>query len=461
MQRAAAAAYASLHRRWPRARRLLVLAGAGNNGGDAFELATLALHDGLEIDLRATSAESTGDAALARAAFAQAGGVVAAIDAPFAPFDVAVDGLFGTGLARPIEGAAAALIERANAAGRPILALDLPSGLDADSGVRLGPTIRAAATIAFVGWKRGLFTADANDACGERELAPLGIPVAARDAIAADAWLMGESLWALLPPRPHNVHKGMFGHVLALGGNDGMGGAIRLAAEAALRSGAGLVSVATRPDHVVALNAARPEIMAHGVDDSSSLGALLATATTLALGPGLGVDAWAQMLYEAALAAGKPCVIDADALNLLARRGERPPASAILTPHPGEAARLLGSDAATVQRDRFGAARRLAAHFGAVVVLKGSGSLVADPAGDVAVCPWGNPGMAAGGFGDVLTGVIAALLAQGLSARDAARLGVAVHARAGDLAAAGEPRGLVAGDLVGALRQVVNEAGGG
>lgn len=458
MERAAEAAYAVLRKRWPRARRIVLLAGSGNNGGDAFLLGRLARRDGFAVEAIALSERSSGDAARARAEFAAAGGRIRVADAAteLDAADVYVDGLFGTGLSRPIDGVAAALVEKLEASGCPVLALDLPSGLDADSGSRVGPCVRADATVSFVAWKRGLFTADGGDVCGARELAALDLPQAAFGGIDADADLMDERLAGLLAPRLGNVNKSRFGHVLAIGGDHGMGGAIRLAGEAALRTGAGLVSVATRPSHVSAINAARPELMAHGIDEQGALPSLLARASVVAIGPGLGQAEWGRFLYAAALACGKPLLLDADALNLLAQAPLALPPQAVLTPHPGEAARLLGCDVAAIQRDRYAAARALTARYGAVAVLKGAGSLVADPRGRVAVCPWGNPGMATGGMGDVLSGVIAALLAQHLPAWDAAHLGVALHARAGDLAAADAPRGLLASDLFEPLRRLAN-----
>jgi len=260
----------------------------------------------------------------------------------------------------------------------------------------------------------------------------------------------------LLPARRHNAHKGNFGHVLAIGGDDGMAGAVRLAGEAALRAGAGLVSVATRAGHVSALNAARPELMAHGVEGPQELEALLEHASVLALGPGLGQHAWGHALWYSALTAGKPAVVDADALNLLARDALPLPPGSVLTPHPGEGARLLGTQTALIGSDRFAAVRAIAKRYGATTVLKGAGTLIASAAGEVVACPWGNPGMASGGMGDVLTGVIAGLLAQGLDAWDGACAGVALHARAGDLAASGGQAGTLASDLFAPLRELRN-----
>lgn len=456
MRRAADAVFATLRRRWPDARRIAVLAGTGNNGGDALLVGGLALQHGLDVNAFAADAAPRGDAARARDAFVEAGGRIARFaDADFSEADVIVDGVFGTGLARAVEGEAAAVIAHANESGVPVLAIDIPSGLSSDTGAGLGAAIRAEATVSLVAWKRGLFTGDAADCVGARELAPLDVPEAAYANVAPDATLLGGAGARMLAPRRGNVNKGNYGHVLAIGGDHGMGGAIRLAGEAALRCGAGLVSVATRGDNVAALIAGRPELMPHAVEDEKALEPMLGRATVIAIGPGLGREAWGRALWRVALATEHPLVVDADALNLLALEPRLLP-NAVLTPHPGEAARLLATDTENVQADRFAAARELAKKYGAIVVLKGAGSLVAAPDGRVAACPWGNPGMATGGTGDVLTGVVAALLAQGLSTWDAACTGVTLHARAGDLAAGDAPRGLVASDLFAPLRELVN-----
>lgn len=458
MRRAAAAAFALLRRRWPQARRLLVLAGGGNNGGDAFELARLALQAGMQVEVLALSEASKGDAGAMRAAFAAAGGVInlAAGDSVLPVADVYVDGLFGSGLARAIDGVARGIIEQLNARRAQVLALDIPSGLDGDRGVPRGIAVRASATICFVAWKCGMFTAQGSDHCGERELDDLAIPLAALAGIEPVAQLLDQGVFAALPPRRADSNKGSYGHVLVVGGEHGLGGAVHLTAGAALRSGAGLVSVATRAAHVGALNASWPEVMARGVEGRADLSALLERASVIALGPGLGLGEWSRELFDAALGATQPRVVDADALNLLALAPRRLGAGSVITPHPGEAARLLGSDVATVQGDRYAAVRELSTRHEAVVVLKGSGSLVAVPDGRLAACPWGNPGMASGGMGDLLTGVIAALLAQGLSAWDAACTGVAAHAQAGDRAARDGMRGTLARDLLPPLRRILN-----
>lgn len=458
MQRAAQAAFSSLQRRWPQARSLVIVAGNGNNGGDAFLLACLAHEANFSVFLTALGEASSGDAAAARQAWLDAGGEIelAGADVPFPDADVLVDGLFGTGLSRAPTGLAADLIERMDRFGGPRLALDVPSGLDADLGIVPGLALRADATISFVGWKRGMFSADGPDHCGAMELATLGIPHDLHARIEADVQLLDAELIGTLGVRRRNVNKGTFGHVLVVGGDHSMAGAVRLTGEAAVRSGAGLVSVATRAGNAPAINAARPELMVQGVDGPQSIVPFLERASVVALGPGLGQSSWAHALWDTALCAGKPLVLDADGLNFLASHPRPLPDRCVLTPHPGEAARLLGCDVATVQSDRFAAARALAARYSAIVVLKGCGSLVADAQGRLALCPFGNPGMASAGMGDVLTGVIAGLMAQGLGSRDAACLGVLVHALAGDRAAGDRPRGLLASDLFEPLRACLN-----
>ncbi|MCE5232186.1 MAG: NAD(P)H-hydrate dehydratase [Mizugakiibacter sp.] len=454
MQRAAWTAFAALRRRWPEASRIGVLCGPGNNGGDGFLLAKLALEAGLAAHVLAPDDAGRGDAARARAAFAEAGGRIESWRAALPAADVCVDALYGTGLNRAPQGEAAALIEALNGCGAPVLALDLPSGLDADSGCAPGAAVRAAATVSFVAWKRGLFTAQGPDHCGALELSTLDLPEALYAAHAPDARLLAAEA---LPPRARGGHKGDYGRVLVVGGDHGMGGAARLAGEAALRVGAGLVEIATRAEHVAPILAARPELMPRAVDGPQALAASCERADVIALGPGLGQGAWGHALWLTALLdAQRPLVLDADALNLLVREPRALRGPAVLTPHPGEAARLLGCDVAAVQRDRYAAVRALAQRYAAVTALKGAGTLIAAPSGEVAVCRWGNPGMASGGMGDVLTGVIAGLMAQGLAPWEAACLGVGLHARAGDLAAAQGERGLLASDLFPPLRVLVN-----
>lgn len=262
--------------------------------------------------------------------------------------------------------------------------------------------------------------------------------------------------WAqfTLPARNPAAHKGDFGHVLVFGGDHGMSGALRLAGEAALRTGAGLVSAATRAEHAASISVARPELMSHGIESASALAPLLKRATVLAVGPGLGQEEWGRKLLSSVLQSTLPMVVDADALNLLAIEPSQRD-NWILTPHVGEAARLLDVTIEQVQADRVAAAVTLQKKYGGVTVLKGAGTVVVGVTGDVAVCSEGNPGMASGGMGDVLTGVIAGLLAQGCLLTEAAQQGVCLHAHAADVAAQEGQRGLLASDLFPVLRRLL------
>ncbi len=454
MQRAAAAAWRELLRRWPRAQRLAVLCGPGNNGGDGYEIARLARDAGLDIELfQAGSAATQGAGATARQAWLAGGGATTGYRAQAVTGDVVVDALFGVGLARAPEGAAQAAIlaiNSARAGGAGVLAVDLPSGLDADRGAVPGDAVRADLTVTFIGAKLGLYTGAGPDHAGEVVFDDLGVR---GDLAGAAESLRPPLLATLLPRRARTAHKGDMGHVLLVGGEQGMAGAILLAGRAALRAGAGWASVATRAAHAAALTAAQPELMCHGVEEPRALRTLLERATVLALGPGLGRTEWSRGLWSQALEAPQPLVVDADGLNWLAEN-PRQREDWVITPHPGEAARLLGSTTAAVQADRPAAARELQRRYGGVVVLKGAGTLIQGRA--LALCPYGNPGMAAGGMGDVLCGLIAGLMAQGLGPESAARAGVLAHALAGDEAAARGERGLVPGDLLAELQPLLN-----
>lgn len=461
MQRAAAAAFDTLRGHWPQARRVVAVCGPGNNGGDGFLVAKLARDAGWDVRLffLGTREKARGDAGRALAEFEAAGGECEAFEGELPDADVVVDALLGTGLGRPVEGRfrdAVAAIVAARERGAGVLAVDIPSGLDADRGSIWGTAVVADATPTFIGLKLGLVTGYGPGHAGAVHFHDLEAPASVyADAPFAARRVSGADLRASLPPRPGHAHKGRHGHVLCVGGNLGMGGAVRMAAEAALRCGAGLVSVATQAAHASAMSQARPEIMARSADD---LEVLLERATVAAVGPGLGRDDWARRLWRRMLATDLPLVVDADALNLLA---EAPAARGrwVLTPHPGEAARLLDTDARTIQEDRPAAAAALAQRYDAAVVLKGAGSLIHGTEDGLWVCTAGNPGMAVGGMGDVLTGVIAGLLAQGLTPETAARVGVLLHAAAADeAAAAGGERGLLPGDLFVELRRLVNPA---
>lgn len=465
MERAGAFALDALLQRWPATRAVTVVCGAGNNGGDGYVVARLARRAGLKVRTLALVAPDAlrGAASSACEDFRREGGEIVGWDGLGDPGGDGplVDGLLGTGLDRPLDGAFRAAVEAINAAERPVIALDLPSGLHADTGRVMGAAIGAQLTVCFIGLKLGLFTGRGPALAGTVLFSRLDTPARlGRDMEPAARRLEPGVLADWLPRRPRDAHKGHFGHVLVIGGDQGMGGAARLAGEAALRVGAGLVSVATHPSHVAAILAARPELMCHGVTEPAALVALLARATVVAAGPGLGHSAWARGLLAAVLESGLPCVLDADALNLLAEAPQRSDRW-VLTPHPGEAARLLGSDSGAVQDDRPAAVRALRARYGGVAVLKGAGTLVCGAGAPLWLCDRGNPGMATGGMGDVLTGIIAGFAAQLGDLERAACAGVLVHALAADDAATGGERGLLAGDLLETLRPWVNPADAG
>ncbi|GHD65499.1 bifunctional NAD(P)H-hydrate repair enzyme [Luteimonas padinae] len=456
MRRAGAAGWRALLEHWPQARRIVVACGPGNNGGDGYVLALHALQAGREV--RALHADGHPPrSALARracAAFVDAGGVAAAADAALPECDLVVDAMFGIGFDGRADDATSAMLAALAGCGADVLALDVPSGVDASNGSVPGIAVRATRTLQFIADHAGLATGAALDHVGALAMAPLGLPEGSFEGIAPAAWrVRAAALAALLPRRKRTAHKGAAGHVLVAGGNHGMGGAALLAAEAALRAGAGLVSVATRAAHVAPLLARTPEAMAHAIEDPEDVVRMSAPADVCAIGPGLGRDAWAAGLLGAVINRAHALVVDADALNLLAASPRGLRTDSVLTPHPGEAARLLGRSTAEVQRDRLAAAHALCLRFGCVVVLKGAGSVVAAPDGRAWIIDAGNPGMAVGGMGDALTGIIAALRAQGLPAAEAAVAGALQHAVAGDRAAeTGGARGLLPSDLIAALR---------
>ena len=458
MQRAARATWRALVRHWPTAHELSVVAGHGNNAGDGYLVAVLARRAGWHVRVLAARdpGRLQGDAASAHAEAVAEGVAIQGWNAHCELRGIVLDALLGTGLTGEVREPYASVIAAINASELPVAAVDIPSGLCADTGRQLGIAVRADLTVTFIGLKLGLFTGEAADVVGDLvfndlQAAPetfIGATVSARRLTAGNV--------PRLTGRAPTSHKGNFGHVLLIGGDRGFGGAILLSAQSALRSGAGMVSVATRSEHVPAALARLPEAMVLGISSANQLMGLLEKVTVLVVGPGLGQAAWGRSLLSAAANAPLLQVWDADALNLLAEGGVSLPASCVITPHPGEAARLLGVSTADVQADRPAAAHALSKKYTAVVVLKGAGSLIASPDGRLALCHQGHPAMASAGLGDVLAGLVGALLAQGMDAYDAACLAVWLHANVG--AQQGEfGRGLAASDLIPAIRQLLEE----
>jgi ADP-dependent NAD(P)H-hydrate dehydratase / NAD(P)H-hydrate epimerase len=416
---------------------ILVLAGPGNNGGDAKIAAARLQERFYRVTLAARANEI-----------------------PERPWGLVIDGLFGIGLARDIDGEYARMVQYANRQTCPVLALDIPSGLHSDTGRVMGSAVRATHTITFIALKPGLLTLDGPDHCGDITVADLGLP-----ADKPSAWVAERELFqALLKRRPRNFHKGLAGSVAILGGASGMTGAALLAGRAALKLGAGRVYVGML-DTALAVDPGAPELMLRHADDALGL-----DLNALVVGPGLGDGERAETLLGAVLTSELPCVLDADALNLISESANlrrvcaRRSAETLLTPHPAEAARLLGTTTAAVQADRVKAARMLSENLSAHVVLKGNGSILVARDGHWFVNRTGNPGMASAGMGDVLAGLLGALLAQGYSGETALVLGTHLHGAAADALASGGigPVGMTAGEVIDAARRLWNHwlAGG-
>ncbi|KTC15307.1 carbohydrate kinase [Pseudomonas marginalis ICMP 11289] len=455
MQRAAHATWRAIRRRWPEASELTVLAGHGNNAGDGYLVASLAHKTGWQVRVLAVGdpAALQGDAALA---YAAASGVNIQPWANQPMAGIVVDALLGTGLQGDVRDPYRSAIEAINASGLPVAAVDIPSGLCADTGHCLGVAVRADLTVTFIGLKMGMLTGDAPDLIGQLIFDDLQADKAIVAQAPVTAKRLDKTSLPFLAPRPRTAHKGMYGRVLIIGGDHGFGGAALLSAESALRSGAGMVTLATRTEHVPAALTRMPEIMSAGIHSANQLMTLIEAASVLVVGPGLGQDSWGRSLLSAAANADRPQVWDADALNQLATGQVVLPKNSVITPHPGEAARLLGISTQEVQNDRAAAAHALARKFNAVCVLKGSGSLIADVDGRLALCDRGHPAMASAGLGDVLAGLTGALVAQHMSAFDAACLAVWLHASAGQkIGASG--RGMAASDIIPAIRQLLEE----
>ncbi|POT57029.1 bifunctional ADP-dependent NAD(P)H-hydrate dehydratase/NAD(P)H-hydrate epimerase [Citrobacter amalonaticus] len=458
MQRAGEAAFHATRSAWPDARQWLVLCGHGNNGGDGYVLARLAKAVGITVTLLTQESDKPlpEEASLAREAWLNAGGVIHASDILWPEgVDVIIDALLGTGLKQAPRAPVSRLIERANAHPAPVMAIDIPSGLLAQTGTTPGAVINASHTVTFVALKPGLLTGKARDVVGCLHV----------DALGLEAWLAGQAVpvqrfdasllahW--LTPRRATSHKGDHGRLVIIGGDRGTAGAVRMTSEAALRAGAGLVRVLTRSENIAPLLTARPELMVHELT-SQSLDDSLEWADVVVIGPGLGQQEWGKKALQKVENFRKPMLWDADALNLLAispdKRHNR-----VITPHPGEAARLLGCAVAEIENDRLDSAQRLVKRYGGVVVLKGAGTVVAAEPHGLGIVDAGNAGMASGGMGDVLSGIIGALLGQKFTPYDAACAGCVAHGAAADvLAARFGTRGMLATDLFSTLQRIVN-----
>lgn len=459
MARAGSAALTSIKNHWPQAERLLIVSGTGNNGGDGFELARQALELNYRVVVyQVGNDEMSNETAAAREALLATGTEIQQFEDTLPSTDVIIDALLGTGLNRPVEDDYKLAIEAINKNKRaPVLSLDIPSGLQADTGSAMDIAVRATICLSFIGLNKGLFIGEGPNFSGTVCFDSLQIPSALYKQFTPIARRVSlENDGALLAPRERTGHKGLYGHLLIIGGDHGMPGAARVAAEAGARVGAGLISIGTREVHSPILNQARPELMCYGVENPDDIAPLIDRANSLTVGPGLGQCDWGRDLFQKAIDSNLPMVVDADALNLLSQE-PRSYDNWILTPHPGEAARLLGCTSDEIQADRFKAVEELQKRYGGIAVLKGSGTLIYNGAEPTRLSTWGNPGMGSGGMGDVLAGVIGGLLAQGFPLMDAACVGVTLHGMAGDKAAEQDgERGMLAMDLIPHLRHLAN-----
>jgi len=461
MERAGAALFKLLQKRFADNEPYHIVCGSGNNGGDGFVLARLAKEAGVDAIVYINKEPAGNDAEVAYKEMLKCSVSVENIDQLFPTSGVIVDCIFGIGLHLAPREPWSACIAQINQLDLAVVSVDVPSGLVADLGTAPGNVINADITVTFIANKPGLLTGAGVNVCGELIVDDLGVTA---DVATTHLYRVTKSTFdGCIPKRPSDSHKGNFGHVLVIGGDAGFGGAALLAATAALRTGAGLVSVITHPEHASAFIASRPELMVNGLASPSLKPALtdqlLSRATVIVIGPGLGqgtfgTDYFSHVIKHI-LAFNKPVLLDADALNLLAKNQLSIP-SAIITPHPGEAARLLNCTTEQISSDRIHAVQQLAQQYSAVALLKGAGSLICDDK-SVFISNTGNPGMASGGMGDVLCGIIAGLIAQGFATDDALLLAVWLHGTAGDNAAkcSGEA-GLLASDLICEVQQVVN-----
>ena len=488
MEKAGQACFEILLERWPACKDLAIFCGSGNNAGDGYVIADLASAAGKTVTIfqMGSSERLRGDAQIC----AQRVGTlpvhniehpedIEKIQQQTGKSDVIVDALLGTGLKGDVRSLYANVIDIVNQAGKPVLAVDIPSGLSADTGAPPACAINADVTVTFIGLKKGLLTGQGPSLSGQVYFNGLGVPDSVYETVPSSVRREDyASLSKMLSPRKKSAHKSCFGHVLIVGGNFGMAGAALMAGMSAMRTGAGMVTIATRPEHRAIITSRQPELMVCGVETLSDLQALLDKATTLVLGPGLGgntiktktagsdfsdanEEPWSQALFNYLVQQDLPMVLDADGLNLLSRHV---PAirkdNWVLTPHPGEAGRLLACGTGVIESNRFEAVNKIQQMYRGVTVLKGAGTLISfEKEGEKQnyLINAGNPGMATAGMGDVLSGVIGGLLAQGLDPVEAARLGVAIHGSAADVLAEkhGE-RGLLATDLLSEIRALVN-----
>lgn len=473
MKRAGAAVQRAISEKYAHISRVQVLCGSGNNAGDGYVLAALVHADsastgiGVEV-LRIGRLPKRGETAYSAFEMARESGVpiidmedkeITTLDA-----DLLVDALLGTGVTGTLSAGFGAAIRAINASSAPVLSIDIPSGMNPDTGTTADLLVEADLTVTFIGVKRGMVTGSGKSATGTLILDRLGLSDSDYAGCSGHRQFRWEQVKSRLPKIKTDAHKNRFGHLLIIGGDLGMGGAAIMAAKSALRAGTGLVTLVTRREHVSAALTNCPEAMTLGMEtDSNKLAALYQSKIfdALVIGPGLGRDDWGKRMLQEAAKFDLPSLVDGDGLSLLSHSTSGMRHLSVITPHPGEAARLLDSPLRAVNADRFTAAVRLSTDYDTVTLLKGAGSLIAGAScdeEDICVCAQGNPGMATAGSGDVLSGIIGGFLAQGMNPLDATLCGATLHAAAGDLAEAQVGRrSLNATDLIAQIPVLLRE----
>tara|TARA_R110002110_G_scaffold400317_1_gene616605 strand:+ start:20036 stop:21583 length:1548 start_codon:yes stop_codon:yes gene_type:complete len=449
-------------KKWPDVKTIAIVCGSGNNGGDGYVIARLLKKQGISVKVYAIANKqpSTKTAQQARNDFEASAGIVSDINTfhtGIETVDLIVDAMLGTGIQAPLHESVLSVITKINQINIPVCAVDIPTGIDGNTGAVLGSAVKADATVSFIGLKIGLLIGAALDYVGELALDTLNVPAKAYQEVKSIAQLISyPDVLQILPQIQYTQHKGQNGRVMIMGG--GLAhhcGAVCLSGEAALRAGAGLVSTCVAPESIALMARGTAELMCYAPEDPNSLSSVITQADALVVGPGLGQTAWSRQCLEMALKREIPMVVDADALNLLAKAPEKRK-NWILTPHPGEAARLLNQSIAHCESNRVQTVQALQNKYGGTIVLKGASTIILDAEGVMFVVEGKVPALATGGTGDILAGLIGGLLGQGLTTSHAAQLGVSVHREAGWLEQTFGPRGMLASDLLLHIRSLLN-----
>ena len=466
MERAGKAAFEEALKCYPDTNNWQIICGVGNNAGDGMVMARLALEHNLTVSVSILSSPDAfkGSVLKAYKKFKEYKNRQSVTKVKVNQWegqienniDLIVDAVFGVGLNRNLNSFYKSAVKTINKAGIPIFSIDIPSGIHPDKGKVMGAAIKASTTITFVGKKLGFFDNEGINHCGNLKLCDLGIPKTHYHDEKEVLRILGDDLiHQVLPKRKKNSHKGEFGHIAILGGGPGMHGAVCIAGEAALRAGAGKVSIFMHISHNSLIADSKPELIFNFFEEVDEIKSMLLGSDVIVIGPGLGISNWAKKVFESIIDIDCPMIVDADALNILSKEPTKKE-NWILTPHPGEAGRLLGISSKEVQLNRFSSLNDLIEKYHGIIVLKGHHTLIGSTVSVPRVCVKGNPGMASAGMGDALTGIIASMIGQGVPLDIAASLGVEIHAKAGDRAATRGERGLLASDLINQIRGCVN-----